>query len=254
MKALYPLLLPTLLHTPALAQDFSEPQPYGGQAELMGFWERELVYPPSALENGVEGAVDLLFIIKTDGSTKDLRVWQPLNPECDAEALRLAAMVRWDPATYGGIPKETEQFLKVNFNPKRYARWVKERKPANSARMTLPVQPGYALYAVDQLDSLPRPDVPGGLVGLPRYLAGQLRYPDDAYNRNIEGVVKLEFVVETSGNLSNMRALGDVGGGCTDEAMRLVRGVVWQPGLVGGFRVRTIQQVQIQFKLGKGMR
>jgi protein TonB len=81
-----------------------------------------------------------------------------------------------------------------------------------------------------------------------------MRYPPEAFRYSLDGTVRLEFVVEPSGTLSNLHAIEDVGGGCTDEAMRLVQKIQWLPGQKAGQRVRSILQVSIRFDLPKEAR
>ena len=76
-----------------------------------------------------------------------------------------------------------------------------------------------------------------------------MRYPDEAYRRSLEGVVKLHFTVEPSGAVSNMYASEELGGGCTAEAMRLVYKTPWAPGVRDGKRVRSSSEVSIRFTL-----
>ncbi|MEZ4758938.1 MAG: energy transducer TonB [Flavobacteriales bacterium] len=59
----------------------------------------------------------------------------------------------------------------------------------------------------------------------------------------MQGPLKLESVVEASGVVSNAVALKDLGGGCTEEAIRMVRAIRWKPGIKDGRRVRTVVPV-----------
>ncbi len=93
------------------------------------------------------------------------------------------------------------------------------------------------------------PMVPNGLKGLPAHIAANLHYPGDAYKRDLQGTVRLDFVVEPSGSISNLRALDELGGGCNEEAMRLVRSICWAPAVRDGHRVRCVQQLSIRFHI-----
>jgi protein TonB len=66
--------------------------------------------------------------------------------------------------------------------------------------------------------------------------------------------VGVEFVVETSGNVSNLRAVEALGAGCDDEAMRLIRSMKWRPAFKNGQRVRSIMKLDIQFRLNTNQR
>lgn len=245
------LALPLLL-APALIQAQSGvPQPFDGKAELQRFIEDEMHYPAEELAAQRSGAVTVVFTVHADGRTEDFRVLRSLTPGCDSEALRLARLVRWLPAEVDGQAVASEQMMQIEFDPKRFERLRKKRPEQGPPD---DVDASGALHTATQLDSLPQPLIDGGLRGLPAYLGRNMRYPKDAFARSIEGTVRVEFTVETSGRAANVRALEQVGGGCTDEALRLVRTIRWQPGRKNGKRVRSIQEVGIVFKLGTTQR
>ncbi|MEZ4760787.1 MAG: energy transducer TonB [Flavobacteriales bacterium] len=237
-------LLPMLL----TAQVFVQPEPYGGNQGVKDFLEAEMRFPEAALAEEAKGTSVLIFTVKRDGTLQDLRIWQSFRPDCDAEALRLGALVRWHPGTLGGIPADAEHYLRVPFNAKKYAK-ARERDPG-CPRITAPdLASGTALFDVNKLDTTAVPEVPGGMMGLPAYFQREMRYPEDARRNDIQGPLKLEFVVEASGVVSNAVALKDLGGGCTEEAIRMVRAICWKPGIKDGRRVRTVVPVEILFRL-----
>ena len=229
-------------------------QPYGGLQAVHALYERELVYPADAMADALEGEVHLIFVVEADGSVRDMRVWQPLNASCDAEAMRLGHMVRWHPASVGGVANAAEHYLKVSFSIKQYRKWLKTRaeicKPDRQRAMDRSGQ----IYPRTQVDSSSAPRIPGGSKGLPRYLVEHLRYPPEAYRRDFQGTVTLEFIVEPSGALSNMRALNELGGGCTKEAMELLRSICWRPAMKGGEAIRSTQEVNIEFRIAPNER
>lgn len=238
----------------APAQDksaFLPCQPYGGQAAVDALFERELVFPEDALKEGISGTSTLIFIVGADGTVRDLRVWQPLSPSCDAEALRLARLIRWHPATMGGVQRDAEHYLKVPFEPKQYRKWVKTRTTLCMAISDGTADTSGKIFARNEVDSLPRPLIPNGIKGLPKHLTENLRYPPDAYKRDLQGTVKLDFVVEPTGTLSNMRAIDELGGGCTEEAIRLMQTICWRPAVKDGKRVRATMEVSIAFRIAQ---
>jgi protein TonB len=177
-----------------------------------------------------------------------------VSPECDTEALRLAALIRWSVAPGVEERRAEERHFKVPFDPKRYKRWVKQRSVVSDPLFELPVDTALTIHAMRQVSEPAKPLIKGGMKALPNHLASELRYPAEAYRYSLEGEVVVEFVVETSGSLSNMRALQDVGGGCTDEALRLLHRTPWAPAVLNGNRVRSTMQVSIQFRLPKETR
>ncbi len=244
-------LLPMFMWSQLSAQTEGTCIPTGGRAALDRLFEQELHYPDVALEAGIKGEVVIGTLVGPNGSTREVRVARSLSPECDAEALRVIRLVCWQPATAGELCSGKEELLAVPFDPGRYKRWVKGRHTHAGGLFDLPADSTLDVLSAKQLDQQVTPDIPGGMQGLPVFLSKELRYPEQAYRYSLEGTVRLEFVVEASGNLSNMVALDEVGGGCIEEAMRLMHRMAWKPGLRNGKRVRSRLQVSIQFKLPK---
>jgi len=59
----------------------------------------------------------------------------------------------------------------------------------------------------------------------------------------------MEFVIEKSGSITNIEAVKPLGGGCGEEAYRLVSGLQWRPAVKNGRSVRTLMRVDIEFRL-----
>lgn len=92
------------------------PQFPGGDVALMDFVSQNLVYPPQAVKDKVEGSVYVEFVVKADGKAEDAKVLRSLTPECDAEALRIVdIMPTWTPGYKDGEPVRTTFVLPVIF-------------------------------------------------------------------------------------------------------------------------------------------
>lgn len=247
------LLLPALILFSHLdAQSFAAPEPYGGKQAVNWFLEQEQHFPQEALDAGLNGEVTVAFKVMADGRVEQARVQIPLDPACDAEALRLVRMIRWIPASVGGTALERDHAMAIPFNAKRYKKQQAKAKACPALASNLPSDDSNTLY--EQVDTLATPQITYGLRGLPNYLASNLKYPPEAYRLDIQGKVTIEFVVETSGSVSNLRTLNFLGGGCDDEAMRLARSICWKPAVKDGQRVRSIMKLDIQFRLDPSQR
>ena len=94
------------------------------------------------------------------------------------------------------------------------------------------------------------PQFPGGDEAMMKYVGSNLRYPDVARAKNVEGKVLIQFVVEKDGSVSNVAVKSDIGGGCGEEAARVVQAMPrWTPGKMGGKAVRFRYTLPISFKL-----
>ena len=96
------------------------------------------------------------------------------------------------------------------------------------------------------------PEYPGGPEALYQFIAENMRYPQEAKERGITGRVFVTFVVEKDGSVGNIKVLRDIGGGCGEEAVRVV-GMMpkWKPGKQRGKPVRTQYNLPVVFNLSE---
>ena len=94
------------------------------------------------------------------------------------------------------------------------------------------------------------PEYPGGLSKLTDYLTKNIKYPQMARESGIQGRVFVNFVVEPDGSVSNINVMRSLGGGCDEEAVRVVKNMPkWKPGKQRGKPVRVSYILPIVFKL-----
>ncbi|RKD13244.1 hypothetical protein BCY91_10520 [Pelobium manganitolerans] len=94
------------------------------------------------------------------------------------------------------------------------------------------------------------PSFPGGLEAFGKFLAQNLRYPDQAKKDKTQGRVFCQFVVEKDGSLSNIKVVRGIGGGCDEEAVRVLAiSPKWHPGVQNGRLVRVGYTIPILFNL-----
>ena len=100
----------------------------------------------------------------------------------------------------------------------------------------------------DVVETVPIPS--GGMAGWSSYLSANLGYPTTARRKGIEGTVIVAFVVNTDGTVSDFELLKGIGGGCDEEAIRIVKNSPkWTPGMQDGKAVRTLMRLPINFTL-----
>lgn len=91
---------------------------------------------------------------------------------------------------------------------------------------------------------------PGGLEAWGKFLNDNLDYPRMAKRSNIQGKVYLNFVVDKEGNVSDIEVVRGIGGGCDDEAIRVLKmAPKWNPGLQRGHPVKSRMSLFIHFVL-----
>ena len=95
------------------------------------------------------------------------------------------------------------------------------------------------------------PEYPGGDAALSKYVEDNITYPQDALDQSKEATVKVSFVVDEKGMVTNAMVMGaNAGNGLDEEATRVVKGMpAWKPGMVKGKNVKTRLELPITFKL-----
>ena len=94
------------------------------------------------------------------------------------------------------------------------------------------------------------PEFPGGAAKMMEYIQKNIKYPMMARESDIQGRVFVSFVVEPDGSITNVAVLRGIGGGCDEEALRVVQSMPnWKPGKQRGSAVRCSFTVPIVFKL-----
>ncbi len=94
------------------------------------------------------------------------------------------------------------------------------------------------------------PEYPGGNQAMSRFMAENIKYPQEAKTKGVTGVVFVAFIIEKDGSVSNVSVLRGVGAGCNEEAMRVVGKMPkWKPGENKGKPVRVEFNLPVKFKL-----
>ncbi len=94
------------------------------------------------------------------------------------------------------------------------------------------------------------PEFPGGQAKMLEFIATNIKYPPMARESGIQGRVFVNFVVEPDGSVSNVTILRGIGGGCDEEAIRVIQSMPkWTPGRQRGKAVRVSFNLPVRFTL-----
>ncbi len=97
------------------------------------------------------------------------------------------------------------------------------------------------------------PQYPGGEKAMMEYVAKNVKYPQEAKDKEIQGRVFVSFVIEKDGSVNEVKVLRSIGGGCDEEAVRVVSSMPkWKPGIKDGKPVRVSYMMPLNFKLTEG--
>lgn len=88
----------------------------GGMKELLKFLQENVKYPENAMKNNVQGRVIVQFVIEKDGTPTEFKVARSVDPDLDAEALRvLQTMPKWKPGMQRGEVVRVKFTVPVSF-------------------------------------------------------------------------------------------------------------------------------------------
>ena len=88
----------------------------GGMEEMMKFLQGNIQYPANAAKNKIEGRVVLQFVVEKDGRIGDVKVARSVDPELDAEALRVVkSMPNFTPGRQDGKPVAVWYTIPISF-------------------------------------------------------------------------------------------------------------------------------------------
>lgn len=238
-------LLLTLTAVNTWAQNI-EPVPVSGKTLTRNFVNRSLVYPEQDLAAKKSGKVVITFLVDENGNTSDFAVSETFSEEASKTAIDMVKKIEWKPATHDGEAIASEYQYEIIFNAKSYKRSLKKR-------VTLPLvhsaDTSLRVYENRSTDEWAYPYFEDK-TNMTSYITKSLIYPNEAKQKEIEGTVKLSFIVECDGNVSNIEVINHVGGGCDNEAIRLIENTRWIPAVKDGVYVRTRNKQDITFNIG----
>lgn len=200
----------------------------GGTEKLMQYLAQNIHYPEAARKARDEGTVFVSFTVKKDGALSNieaLKSSKPINETLVTEGLRVVkSMSKWKPAVQNG-------------------KIVK-------SKMTLPIKFKLDDDAVEMFDLSEAPAFPGGEAEMMGFLAKNIVYPAESRQNQVEGMVAVQFIVETDGSLSNFTNLHSPNGPMYEEVVRVLKLMPkFSPGKKDGQPVRVKYTLPVRFKL-----
>lgn len=102
-----------------------------------------------------------------------------------------------------------------------------------------------AMLVVDQM-----PEYKGGDAAMLKYLTQNIKYPADALSKGISGTVIVNIIISTKGNVMFPYVKKGIGGGCDEEALRVIRNMpAWNCGKQAGKPVLVRYNIPVKFSI-----
>lgn len=266
------------------AQDYytAEEQPAqfpGGDETLLKWLSYHIIYPTMAIEQNIEGEVVVKFVVEKDGSISNSSIESSVHPLLDEEALRVINLVPpiFNSAKQNGKNVRSWYTIPINFklydnnestsnteqinstNSNEYYNDIREVKEV--APIPVPDVKSESIKEIDYdydeniiFTTVERPaEYPGGVVALLQFISANIQYPELAAERDIEGRVVVQFVVEKDGYISDIKIARGKHPLLDVEAARVVKSITepFTPAMQNGKNVRYWFTLPVTFKLQK---
>jgi TonB family protein len=245
------LLIVTFFQGISHAQVNKPAEPISSKKLTKDFIEAAIIYPEEDLINRNEGRVKLQFKVNTEGYVSHFKTIIPQTSAMNKEAVRLVSKILWNPAIVNGRAIDSEQTFEILFSLKHYNRIIKIRGYDRIEQNFQKIDSSGKIYNFGELDEKPIPLIDNNYKTLSHYIQENLQYPDAAFAAGINGTVKLDFVIEEDGIVSNLRVDQSVGGGCDNEAIRILQSIRWKPGVINDYSVRSYASINVTFKISE---
>ena len=221
--------------------------PNGGMPGLMKYLSDNIRYPEAAKVAGIQGRVTVVFVVDKDGSITNVKTLRGVDAELDKEAIRvISSMPKWIPGMQKGKAVKVRYTVPVMFRlpNKPVEGKVNEIVVKGVAKPSDNVT-GDVYEAVEQM-----PEFPGGMAGLMQYITKNLRYPEEAKAKGIQGRVTVRVVVNTEGKVTNAEVLRSADPVLDAEALRVASSLPdWKPGMQDGKPVNVRFIFPVNFSL-----
>jgi len=224
------------------------PKPIMSQKVYKTFIKNHIDYPNISLRQKQQGTVVIKFNTNLKGDVTHYEIVNSISEELDSAAISIFKLLIWTPATSLGKPIAGTSEFQIKYNIKSFNKNAKKR---GYYHIPLPItltDTSCKIYTLKQLDTIPKAIMPSGTGSLQMYIYNNLTYPDAASKLALSGEVEISFIIEINGLPSNIVPLKYLGGGCTEEAIRIIESISWQPGLIYNKAVRTYKTITINFQ------
>ena len=217
-----------------------QPPRFPGGYEALERWkEQHIVYPEEAIERGAQGQVVVRFVILNTGEVADAEILRSIDPALDKEALRLvSSMPRWTPGMQDGNAVSVRWDEPVTFTlptAEEIAEMERIKKEKDQKVFDI----------VEQ-----QPQFPGGQNALTQWLGANMKYPQIAEENGIEGRVMMQFIVRSTGEITDIKVARSVDPSLDKEAIRVISSMPkWIPGKQGGEAVNVRYTMPLTFRL-----
>jgi TonB family protein len=208
----------------------------GGEAAMKKYFADNMQSLKSA--KFIKGKVFVQFVIGKDGKVEmeNVKVIKGIEPEIDENVVGfIKNMPKWTP----GMRYESKS--------------GKVTKVLARVSMTIPVDVSVegekgeeVFFIVEHM-----PEFPGGDIALRKFIAENVKYPEEAKEKGLSGKVFVQFVIDKNGDVVSPKIVRSVDPILDNEAIRVIQSLPkWTPGSQRGNAVNVSYTYPVNFSLG----
>ena len=227
------------------------------KSKLLEFINANLAIPAEAVAAGAGGVVMVEFVVEKNGKIGEAATLHDPGYGLGAEAVRVVKLmaekkITWSPAVEDGKKVPYRYITPVTFNvsapprtsPKAETVGVSATPQIYDVVEVMPRYAGCDQNVTDTIDCTFRKMLD--------HFEANLNYPKEAKDIKAQGPVVVEFIIDSTGQVTNPMVKKGIGFGCDEEALRVVSMMPkWIPGTQLGVPVSVRMMVPILFQLPK---
>ncbi len=226
--------------------------------KMLDYIYSHLKYPAEAKDKIIEGNVVAQFTINKDGGISDINIITEIGYGCGNAVIEMLQTMndmpeKWVPGKQAGRNVNVLYTLPVKFKmtddqPKTEISIGSQSKDIPQDALKSKVE--MATFPGSEQIHEPKERMSTSIKEMTKFLQKQLKYPTKAKENNIEGTVYIRMTIDSKGKVTDAMIKEDIGFGCGDEALRVVKMMPnWIPATIDGKVVASSQTIPIGFKL-----
>ena len=189
----------------------------------------DIYYPPKAIENATEGIVSVSATVDNFGYLYNLKIANSLSAECDDMAL---SIIRSMPKRIVPLQHKEDSlfFEQITISIPFFINPNREK-----------------IYGMNTEEL---PEVKMDMQQIGQFIMRRLRYPPQAAEKNIQGRVFVQYVLDATGKAIHPRIVEGVSPEINEEVIRLINIFpLCEPSVFEGVPVSMFVTLPIRFKL-----
>lgn len=191
---------------------------------------KKIKVPKKIDEKYLQGNVAKIGItISKDGRINSVKIIKSIFPDLDAEILKsITQLPKFIPAEKNGKSVKVHMRLYLSFPE------IKRPKITND------IEGNWCAF------------FPGGNDLLIKYISHNLKYPESAARKGIQGRVVIRFVINEDGDIEDAKVVQSLNRECDVEALRVVKSLPrWNPAISDGKPIKMFYAIPISFRLNR---